>query len=184
MRLQSRERILKAAMELFVQKGYHDTTTREITERAGLSKGLLYNYFPSKEAILGGIIEARTINLAAVIAQCTVEGDAAATIGRFVQAYFAMLRRDRDYLRFRTALVLQPGIPTEVTDMIADRVEQLFQAIVGMLREVGIAAPEELTYTLMAKLDGVGLHYLGVLRAYPLDEMERKIIQEYVQKYT
>lgn len=183
MRLASRERILKAAMDLFIAKGFHDTTTREITVAAGISKGLMYNYFTSKEAILEAIIDLRTQDLSAVIAQCKVAGDAGASIGRLVAAYCYMLRRDRAYLRFRTALVLQPGIPASVTDRIHLRVQQLFEAICGLLADVGVADARQATYELMARLEGMGLHYMGVLPDYPLDDMQEKITQEYVRKY-
>jgi len=183
MRQESREKILKTALGLFVVKGFHGTTTREITDAAGISKGLLYNYFPSKEAILGGIIDDRTQNLNAVIGYCKVLGNRDETISRFIQAYFALLRRDRDYLRFRTALVLQPGVPKEVTDLIGSRVGELFEAIVGMLAEVGVEDARDETYILMAKLEGIGLHYLGVLRDYPLDGMEEKIRLEYAKRF-
>lgn len=183
MRQDSREKILKAALDLFVTKGFHDTTTREITERAGISKGLLYNYFPSKEAILGGIIEARTKNLTAVIAYCKVPLSPRQTLERLIRAYMEMLRNDRDYLRFRTALAIQPGIPAEVTGLIADRVGELFAGIQEMLAEVGVPGARAETHRLMARLEGIGMHYMGVLREYPLDEIETQLIQEYAERF-
>lgn len=183
MRQASRERILGTAMALFVERGYHGTTTRDITESAGISKGLMYNYFPSKEAILAAIIELRTQSIASVIAQCKVEGRVGATIGRVIEAYGHMLRRDRAYLRFRTALVLQPGIPAEVTDLIGARVAELFAAIESLLREVGHPRPTEQVYVLMAELEGMGLHYMGVLADYPLDEMQKRLIQKYETEF-
>ena len=184
MRQDSRDKILKAAQDLFVTKGFHDTTTREITIRAGISKGLLYNYFPSKEAILAGIIDARTRNLTGVIALCKIPDSPGQTLERFVRAYMQMLRRDRDYLRFRTALVIQPGIPAEVTDLIALRVGELFEGIQAMMSEVGIADSKTEAYRLMARLEGIGMHYMGVLRDYPLDEIELQLIQEYAEKFS
>ncbi len=47
-----RERIYRAAMELFATKGYGETTIQEITDRADLGKGTFFNYFDGKEAIL------------------------------------------------------------------------------------------------------------------------------------
>lgn len=41
--------ILQAALELFRKKGFHRTTTKEITARAGIAEGTLFNYFPTKE---------------------------------------------------------------------------------------------------------------------------------------
>ena len=46
-----RERLLNGATELFAAKGYAATTVREIVERAGVTKPVLYYYFRSKEGI-------------------------------------------------------------------------------------------------------------------------------------
>jgi AcrR family transcriptional regulator len=45
-------RILAAAAELFESQGFDRTSVRQLIERAGVSRGALYHYFPSKEAIL------------------------------------------------------------------------------------------------------------------------------------
>jgi len=45
---QTRETILKTAITLFVEKGYDDTTMRDIAAAAGCSLGLAYRYYPSK----------------------------------------------------------------------------------------------------------------------------------------
>ncbi len=48
--------ILKSALELFSENGYERTTTDEIADYAGLSKGLLYFYFDSKEEIFVSLL--------------------------------------------------------------------------------------------------------------------------------
>lgn len=55
---QRREEIAKAALSLFLSKGYMSTTTREISEAAGIGTGTLYHYIGSKEDILAMITEA------------------------------------------------------------------------------------------------------------------------------
>lgn len=47
-----REQIVKAAVQLFNEKGYHGTTTREVARTSGFSIGTLYEYIGSKEDIL------------------------------------------------------------------------------------------------------------------------------------
>ncbi len=47
-----REQIVKAAVKLFNEKGYHGTTTREVAQASGFSIGTLYEYIGSKEDIL------------------------------------------------------------------------------------------------------------------------------------
>jgi AcrR family transcriptional regulator len=49
--------ILKAARELFVTKGFRDTTLDEIAHHAEFGKGTLYNYFASKEEIFHAIVD-------------------------------------------------------------------------------------------------------------------------------
>jgi len=49
-------RIEDAAKQLFIRQGFHATSMRKIAARAGTSLGNLYNYYPTKEAILGSII--------------------------------------------------------------------------------------------------------------------------------
>ncbi len=49
-------RIEDAAKQLFIRQGFHATSMRNIAARAGTSLGNLYNYYPTKEAILGSII--------------------------------------------------------------------------------------------------------------------------------
>jgi TetR/AcrR family transcriptional regulator len=46
------EELREAALSLFVEKGFDATRTEEIAARAGISKGTLYLYFPSKEKLL------------------------------------------------------------------------------------------------------------------------------------
>ncbi len=49
--------ILKTALKLFSQKGYYATSIDDITREAGISKGLIYNYFKSKEEIFFELAE-------------------------------------------------------------------------------------------------------------------------------
>ncbi|MBW2433601.1 MAG: TetR/AcrR family transcriptional regulator [Deltaproteobacteria bacterium] len=53
-----RRQIADAAVQLFIDKGFHKTTTRQIARAAGFSIGSLYEYFASKEDILYMVCEA------------------------------------------------------------------------------------------------------------------------------
>jgi AcrR family transcriptional regulator len=47
-----RERLFRAALKLFAEKGFVETTVEDITEAADVGKGTFFNYFPSKDHIL------------------------------------------------------------------------------------------------------------------------------------
>ncbi len=50
---ETRERIFRAAMNLFRDHGFQKTTVENITEAADVGKGTFFNYFPTKEHVLG-----------------------------------------------------------------------------------------------------------------------------------
>lgn len=54
---QTVDHILDTAAALFVEVGYENTTTNAIAERAGISIGALYRYYPDKDAVLKSLAE-------------------------------------------------------------------------------------------------------------------------------
>ncbi len=56
-----KQKILSAAAEVFGEKGYSETTIDDIGKRSGISKGGIYTYFASKEAIFLEIAEQRFV---------------------------------------------------------------------------------------------------------------------------
>src|SRR3546814_9174202 len=51
------EAILIAATQVLIEDGYERATTARVAERAGVSVGSLYQYFPNKEALVGTLVE-------------------------------------------------------------------------------------------------------------------------------
>ena len=51
------DEILDAALSVFVEQGFTAARVEDIARRAGLSKGAVYLYFPSKEAMLNALVE-------------------------------------------------------------------------------------------------------------------------------
>ena len=45
----TRERLVRAALELFTAQGYHETTTPQIAKKAGVAEGTIYRHFTSKQ---------------------------------------------------------------------------------------------------------------------------------------
>jgi AcrR family transcriptional regulator len=60
------QELLSAALELFVEKGFAATRSEEVAARAGVAKGTLYLYYPSKEELLKAVVRE---NLSSLIAE-------------------------------------------------------------------------------------------------------------------
>jgi AcrR family transcriptional regulator len=58
------DEVLDAALTLFIERGFAATRVEDIAAQAGLSKGAVYLYFPSKEAILEGLVKRAVLPVA------------------------------------------------------------------------------------------------------------------------
>lgn len=84
------QELLDAALSLFVEKGFAATRSDEVAVRAGVSKGTLYLYYPSKEELLKAVIHQ---NLGGVIAEGAgmvdqFEGPSAALLGMLMRTWW------------------------------------------------------------------------------------------------
>jgi AcrR family transcriptional regulator len=64
---QTRERLFRAALDLFAKHGFADTTVEDITNAADVGKGTFFNYFPSKDHILLAFGEMQLSKLESII---------------------------------------------------------------------------------------------------------------------
>lgn len=76
-REQRREQILKAAVHVFARKGLTDTSIAEIAATAGISHGLIYRHFASKEEVFAAVVE-QSLGYAQQLARFTLERDGTA----------------------------------------------------------------------------------------------------------
>lgn len=82
--------ITNAAIDVFLEKGYENTTVEEIAKRAGVSKGGLYHYFKSKEMILIMVNQKISENIAKMMI----------TAGEFTSVKEGILFYIENYLRY------------------------------------------------------------------------------------
>ena len=54
----TRQRLIRAALELFTTRGYHDTTTAQIAKKAGIAEGTIYRHFDSKQQLANELYRA------------------------------------------------------------------------------------------------------------------------------
>ena len=61
--------LLEASIQVLLAVGYRKLTTTRVAERAGVSVGTLYQYFPNREALITSVIEDYLEDIAALVAQ-------------------------------------------------------------------------------------------------------------------
>jgi AcrR family transcriptional regulator len=78
----TRTRVIQAAHDLFIERGYHGTSMRQIAEQVGLALGGIYNHFAGKEAIFAAVMVECNPYLDIVPALETAQGETAEELVR------------------------------------------------------------------------------------------------------
>lgn len=97
---QTRNDILKAALILFDEQGYAQTTLSTIARKAKVTRGAIYWHFENKEEILAALAQAQFNELNRQNAAAIVAPDAWKSLGDNIVAYFHEMIRCPDRLRF------------------------------------------------------------------------------------
>ncbi|MGD2022887.1 MAG: TetR/AcrR family transcriptional regulator [Desulfobacterales bacterium] len=94
-----RRQIADAAVQLFIEKGFHKTTTRQIARAAGFSIGSLYEYFASKEDILYMVCEAihAEVERGVTAAMSQAKGGRDALV-KIIHEYFMVCHQMSDFI--------------------------------------------------------------------------------------
>ena len=71
----TRDRILEAALDLFIERGYDRTSLREVAERVGVTKAALYYHFSSKQEIMRTLVQPLFDHLESLAAALTTQPD-------------------------------------------------------------------------------------------------------------
>jgi AcrR family transcriptional regulator len=85
------EKVLAAGLELFGERGYHETSIADIGARAGIAKSVLYHYFGSKAGLYEAIAEAEAGALLEQVAAAVPEDPEAPRLRAGVDAFLAYL---------------------------------------------------------------------------------------------
>lgn len=106
-----RKDLLKnAALQLFVEKGFHATSVSEIALNAGVAKGLLYNYYESKEALFGELFSDLMEKVSFLLNPDSDEEITTAEMATYCDRLIESLEVNREYWILYYKLVIQPDV--------------------------------------------------------------------------
>ena len=171
--------IMDTALELFARDGFDTTSISKIAARAGISKGLLYNYFDSKEDLIRSII---FNGLDILIHYMDPNKDGVLTreeMKYFIEEMFNTLKNESRYWRLYFNVFFQP----HVLKLVEKRIAVLVQNYLKMLQEYFVSTgsddPETDAIFFGALLDGIGFQFMVNPAQFPLEKVKNKLIRIY-----
>jgi len=169
-----------AAMQLFAENGFSGVTISTIAKKAGISKGLLYNYFENKEDLVKEIV---LEGMRQMMEALDFDFQQEMTEHRFkelIEKNFILLKEQLSYWSLYIAVITQPAVITLVKKEIFQLVEPFVEVLSGYYAKKGLKNPGAQGLLLGAILDGVAIDYMLSPDDYPIDDIKNLIIEKFI----
>lgn len=137
------QELLEAALALFVEKGFAATRSEEVATRAGVAKGTLYRYYPSKDELFKAMVrENLSVHIAESVALAAqYEGSIAELLSQMMQAWWAKVGHGNAGVVCKIMMIEARNFP-ELAQFYVDEVITPSQNLIGGLIQRGIQAGE------------------------------------------
>lgn len=176
-RKQKKELIMETALELFANNGFHATTISQIARKAGISKGLAYNYFESKNELLQELIDQGFQEVGDMMVP---EKDGFPTDGEFasfVGNSFDMVGNDLRHWRLFYSLLLQPTVAENFNEKYAKISEPFFKMMYAYIAGKGNTDPEGDVMIISSMIEGALLYLIVASEIFPKEQLKQKVIE-------
>jgi len=181
MRSESKARIVNAALQLFAEKGFQSTSIEAIAKKAGVSKGLVYNYFTSKDDLLEYSMMEVFRHTENGLSEILSIRDPVAQVHHFIDGMFDYVTEHIEFWRLQMNIMMQPEIPKKLRDSIMSKLHDYIHLFAGIFKTAGVDDAEGEGWMLAASLDGVLMYYLFSPDKCPVDEI-RTVMKRHYKK--
>ena len=174
-----KKEIMDTALELFANEGFHATSVSKIAAKAGISKGLLYNYWDSKEELIRSIIFAGLDNLTRFVDPNKDGFLTRQEMRYFLDEMFNALKTEPNFWRLYFSVFMQP----QVMKLVEKQMGVVLNKYLMMLSEYftlnGSKDPDTDALFFGALLDGIGFQFMVNPEHFPLEKVKQKLIDMY-----
>lgn len=178
-RNEKRSLIMTSALELFANDGYHTTSISRIAKKAGISKGLLYNYFESKEALLIALLD-KGFNEMMQYFDPNKDGVLETEeMEYFINKTFDSLVENIEFWRFYFRISFQAEVLPIVKEKISAILDSTKKMLVAFFEKRGSNNAEMEAMLFGALIDGVSMNYVFSPELIPIEEIKKAIIKKY-----
>ncbi len=174
-RKEKKELIKQTALELFAENGFHATSINQIAKKAGISKGLTYNYFASKNDILKEIIDEGFHQIHDLF---DPNNDGILTEEElifFVEKTFDTVGSNLRHWKLFFTLMLQPIVSENFSYQYIDASKVMLKMMHDFLVSKGSKDPEGDMLMINSMIEGALLYSIVTPELFPIDLVKKKI---------
>ncbi len=169
---EKRHLIMDVSLHLFAEEGYHSTSISKIARKAGISKGLLYNYFSSKEDLLQSIIFDGIHELISAYDLQKSEYTEK-DILNMIDKTFDLLIAKKGYYKLYYATIIQQKVMEKFEDEFRGLINPFLLAMHQYFKKRNSENPQIDFLIFGSVLDGISLNYI-----YQMVEISEELLQK------
>lgn len=176
-RNQKKQLIMDAALELFAENGFHATSMSQVAKKAGVSKGLAYNYFESKQEILDEIIKT---GFDSIYSHFDLNQDGILTrdeFEHFIRNSFKGISKNRKFWKLYSAIIMQSDLAESMMEKYGDRSQTIMQMLNQFIASMGSKDPEGDLMVISSLVKGALLVVISAPDFFPVKQLEDKVTE-------
>jgi AcrR family transcriptional regulator len=174
--------ILDAALHIFAEEGYHASSISKIAAKASISKGLMYNYFESKQDLLIELFHSKHEKIIEIMELDPKQKMTPENIINMIEKTMMIIDGDRAYWKVYFSLVSQPQILEIATKEMMPRIQPFMMGLLDFFKEQGHDNPMAMMRYFLATMDGAKMQYLFDPDNFPIEEIKKYIINQFILK--
>ena len=171
--------IMETALELFANHGYYPTSISMIAKEAGISKGLLYNYFDSKEALIQEIIETGIEKFTELFDTNRDGILSCEEFEHFVRETFRVLNDNISYYKLYFSTIMQPRVFDLIREKMHEIIPRYLKMLVVYYDKLGVEHPAQEALIFGAVMDGISMNYIMDPENFPVEKTIQSIIDKF-----
>jgi len=179
-RKERKRAIMDTALEVFAENGYESASINMIAKKVGISKGLMYNYFESKEEVLTSIM---FDGLEEMFGIFDPNKDGVLTREEFVyfiNEMFDLMNKKRNFYKLYFGLMMQPTVWKLFETKLSELIAPFIKIMVDYYTKKGSKNPMLEAVLIGALFDGIGFNFVFNPDLYPLEEVKKLVIERFV----
>ena len=178
----TRNLILSNALELFAEQGYKGTSITDIAKKAKVSKGLLYNYFSSKQELMEKVVGILLVEIESTMKVLDTTKDPFEKIQQLIDVMFDMMLENEKFWKLYSSFLIQSDVQEVAGKVFGNLFPEMFKEIENVFRKAKIKNAAKEAKLLGAILDGLGFHIMLMGKEYPIKAMRKFLKEKYSRK--
>ena len=182
MREKTKNTIRDTAMRLFAENGYHGTSINQIATEAGISKGLIYNYFEKKEDIVEEIITKAFSDFEFMFQEMINLNEPYKAVEIIMNSSFDMIENQAEFYKLLIMVSLQKDLQSITIKVMSEFYDKMYGVIEPLFEALGVEDPYTEARVFGAAFDGAFINYCFFGEKFPLNNLREHFLSRYKPK--